>query len=63
MAGPISLFFCDDHARLDGLLTRSKTGQGQIDLTVYDQFRAGLLRHIGMEKKILLSTLQSLQGG
>ncbi|GKS63175.1 hypothetical protein YTPLAS72_04790 [Nitrospira sp.] len=30
---------------------------------MYDQFRAGLLRHIGMEEKILLPTVQRLRGG
>lgn len=29
----------------------------------YDQFRAGLLRHIGMEEKILLPAVQRWNGG
>jgi hypothetical protein len=63
MAGSISGFLSDDHRRLDGLLERSLTTPDGIDRTLYDQFRAGLLRHIGMEEKILLPALQRLGGG
>lgn len=63
MAGAISRFLSDDHVRLDELLTRSVTASGEIDRAVYDQFRAGLLRHVGMEEKLLLPALQRLQGG
>lgn len=63
MAGAISGFLSDDHRRLDGLLERSLTASDGVDRTLYDQFRAGLLRHIGMEEKILLPALQRLGGG
>lgn len=36
--------------------------EGPIDQTAYDGFRAGLLRHIGMEEKILLPAAQRLGG-
>ncbi len=36
---------------------------GHVEQGVYDQFRAGLLRHIGMEEKILLPMAQKLSGG
>jgi hypothetical protein len=36
---------------------------GQVDQGVYDQFRAGLLRHIGMEEKILIPAVQRWIGG
>src|SRR6185312_13150163 len=51
-----------DHARLDGLLRAAAVG-GHIDPVVYEEFRAGLLRHIGLEEKILLPTARRLRGG
>lgn len=51
-----------DHARLDGLLRATAAG-GHIDPVVYEEFRAGLLRHIGLEEKILLPTARRLRGG
>jgi hypothetical protein len=44
MAGAIYRYLVNDHARLDGALQRRE----------YLEFREGLLRHIGMEQKILL---------
>jgi len=44
MAGVIYRYLVDDHARLDAALQRGD----------YPEFREGLLRHIGMEQKILL---------
>jgi len=43
-----------DHGRLEGLLQSAVAQAGSVDQGLYDQFRAGLLRHIGMEEKILL---------
>ncbi len=43
MAGAIHRFLVNDHARLDSALQRGD----------YPEFREGLLRHIGMEQKIL----------
>jgi hypothetical protein len=34
-----------------------------IDASAYAQFRAGLLRHIGMEEKVLFPSAQKLSGG
>jgi hypothetical protein len=56
-------FLSDDHARLDALLARAAADPQQIDKAAYSEFRRGLLRHIGMEEKILLPTAQSLRGG
>src|SRR5215831_15315290 len=44
MADAIYRYLVDDHARLDAALLRGD----------YPEFREGLLRHIGMEQKILL---------
>jgi hypothetical protein len=62
-ATPVTDFLLDDHRRLEGLLQSAVTQVGAVDQGVYDQFRAGLLRHIGMEEKILLPAAQRLRGG
>jgi hypothetical protein len=56
--GPIARLLGDDHARLDALLARAAC-----DPTAYAEFRKGLLRHIGMEEKILLPAAQRARGG
>src|SRR5512143_4034956 len=63
MSGPISRLLADDHLRLDALLTRATSRPGEIDQIAYAEFRAGLLRHIGMEEKILLPAAQRARGG
>jgi hemerythrin HHE cation binding domain-containing protein len=63
MAGQIYRFLAGDHARLDGLFERATTEAGAIDRTAYAAFRAGLLKHIGMEEKILLPAAQRVRGG
>ncbi len=62
-AGPVTHFLLEDHRRLEGLLQSAVAQAGSVDQGTYDQFRAGLLRHIGMEEKILLPTAQRLRGG
>jgi hypothetical protein len=53
-----------EHAHLDGLLTAAARGAaGTIDMSAYGELRAGLLRHIGVEEKILLPTARRLRGG
>jgi hemerythrin HHE cation binding domain-containing protein len=61
--GPITGFLVEDHRRLEGLLQSAVAQVGSVDQGAYDQFRAGLLRHIGMEEKILLPAAQRLRGG
>ena len=52
-----------DHARLDALLDRAESGPGAIDLDAFDQFRKGLLRHIGIEEKVLLPLARERRAG
>lgn len=52
-----------DHARLDQLLARAGRDPDNIDMEAFDEFRRGLLKHIGMEEKILLPAIQRLLGG
>ena len=60
--GPMSHFLSEDHNRIDELLTRAIGADNQIDAEVYDGFRRALLRHIGMEEKIVLPAVERRQG-
>ncbi|HET9988370.1 MAG TPA: hemerythrin domain-containing protein, partial [Kofleriaceae bacterium] len=51
----------EDHARLDGLLERAIAEPD--DRSAYDQLRAGLLRHIAMEEKVLFADARARRGG
>jgi hypothetical protein len=62
-AGLIYRFMADDHMRLDGLLQEAAARPDVIDRAAYAQFRAGLLKHIGMEEKILFPEAQRRRGG
>ena len=62
-AGPVARLLGEDHRRLDALLQAAVAHPGKVDDSAYGQFRAGLLRHIGMEEKILLPAVQRLRGG
>lgn len=55
----ISQYLSSDHERLDQLLQQSIRSDGGIDEKPYFQFRQGLLRHIGIEEKILIPALQA----
>jgi hypothetical protein len=57
--GPIHLFLRDDHERLAQLLDASTRG-ATIDLEAFHAFRGGLLRHIGIEEKILFPVAKRL---
>jgi len=55
----VTEYLSNDHDRLDGLLQLTLTPSGEINEEAYHQFRQGLLRHIGIEEKILIPALQS----
>jgi hypothetical protein len=63
MHGPLHRFFSADHRRLDALLKRSIAEPGEVDLAPFGQFRAGILRHIGMEEKVLFTAARQARGG
>ena len=54
MSGRIYRYLSDDHVKLDDALRRAMKNPQLIDMPAYAEFREGLLRHIGMEEKILL---------
>ena len=61
--GPISRFLAADHDRLDLLMRSAVRPSGEIDPAPYAEFRAGLLRHIGIEEKVLFPASQRANGG
>jgi hypothetical protein len=63
MHAPLYQYLADDHDRLDKLLQRATASPGVIDMEAYAEFRRGLLRHIGIEEKIVLPAIERLQGG
>jgi len=58
----IRQFLTDDHARLDALLNRAGECRSAEELAAYDEFRRGILKHIGIEEKILLTAAARLRG-
>jgi hypothetical protein len=63
MHGPLHRFFAADHRRLDALLKHSIREPGRVDLAPFGQFRAGILRHIAMEEKVLFVAARRARGG
>ncbi len=63
MQGALYEYFVRDHRRLESLLNQATHSAGKIDLPAYSEFKSGLLRHIGIEEKILLPMIRNLQGG
>lgn len=61
--GPIYEFLSKDHRRLESLLDLATQDSPVIDREAYTKFRAGLLRHISMEEKILLPAVRNAGGG
>src|SRR5512138_950267 len=57
-AGPITAYLSEDHARLDALLSASVAAEADLAREPFDAFRAGLLRHIALEEKILFRALR-----
>lgn len=62
-SGPLFRFFADDHRRLDEILRRATAAQGHVDAGLFEEFRGGLLRHIGMEEKVLIPAARRASGG
>jgi len=58
MHGALHKFFTEDHRRLESLLEQSFIQSDHIEEVAYAKFRAGLLKHIGLEEKILIPVLK-----
>jgi hypothetical protein len=59
--GPITRHLTADHRRVEALLDAAVRSE-PLDLARYDEFRDGLLRHIGIEEKILLPAARAARG-
>ena len=62
MSNPIAAYLAEDHVRLGTLLAQATAVAGRIDQAPFSAFRGGLLRHIGMEEKLLFPALKRLLG-
>lgn len=51
-----------DHARLHALLAAAAGGE-RLDANAFEEFRAGLLRHIGIEEKLVFPAVRRALGG
>jgi hemerythrin-like domain-containing protein len=58
MHGPVHEYLARDHDRLDAFLAAALRENGTVDAEAYDGFRRGLLRHIGIEEKILFPLIR-----
>jgi len=56
-------YLSDDHDRLDALLQRAVAKPDAIEMALYGEFRKGLLRHVGIEERIVFPAIERLQGG
>lgn len=61
-ARPITRHLSEDHARLERLLSASLAADG-LARAPFEAFRAGLLRHIAIEEKILFKAAREARGG
>lgn len=59
----VTRLLTEDHRRLEQLLQTAIASADHVAQEAYDHFRAGLLRHIGMEEKILLPAAQRWNEG
>lgn len=61
---PVSIneYLASDHERLDRLLHEAAAGD-TIALEPYEEFRRGILRHIGIEERILFPAIAAAHGG
>jgi hypothetical protein len=58
--GPLSVHLGLDHARLGRLLEQCRHLPATDEREAYDRFRAGLLRHVGIEEKLLFPIARRL---
>jgi hypothetical protein len=58
--GAIAKFLEEDHDRLDALFERAQAEP--VELIAYEEFRRGLLKHVGMEELILIPAARRLSG-
>lgn len=63
MTGPLEQLLADDHTGMAALLDRADADPDHLDRAAFDEFRARLLRHIGIEEKLLFRTAKAKRDG
>ncbi len=61
--GPLARHLRGEHERLEAHLRAALDDAGRLDRAAFDAFRAGLLRHIAVEEKLLLPALREARRG
>src|SRR5262245_6234159 len=59
----ISSYLEEDHRRIETILQQAAGSSDPTEPKLYQEFRAALLRHIGMEEKILFPAIRTATGG
>ena len=59
----IADYLSADHVRLRALLAQAMSDPTRVELDAYREFRAGLLRHIAMEEKVLFREARDRRNG
>lgn len=62
MNGDLYNYFFGDHRELEEALDKAAAGP-TIEAEAYGRFRVGILRHIGLEEKVLLPALEPVMKG
>lgn len=58
----IAELLAEDHDRLDALFMKAVADAGRLNLEAFEDFRRGLLKHVGMEELILIPAARRLSG-
>jgi hypothetical protein len=59
----ISGYLEEDHRRIEHILQEATGSSDRTEPRLYQEFRGALLRHIGMEEKILFPAIRNATGG
>lgn len=59
----ISSYLEEDHRRIEEILQQATVSRDHFEPRIYQEFRRALLRHIGMEEKILFPAIRIATGG
>ena len=59
----ITEYLLADHERLSALLMQAVTDPGRFDAEAFEHFRAGILRHIAIEEKLLFAEARKRRQG
>ncbi len=63
MPGLMYEMLVEDHRRMEVFLTIAEADTGARGAGAYEEFRSGMLRHIGMEENILIPSAHRARGG